>query len=96
MPAIAKKIDSPVFPGEQGGPHVNVFAALALTFKLAQTGQFKKLQEQTIKNASPGRSVPGKRTASRLVGRTAIWSTWIQRRSSHLSVGLSGDQASAF
>ena len=63
--AIAKKIDSCVFPGEQGGPHVNVFAALALTFKLAQTRQFKKLQEQTIKNAqAPGRSVPEARTAS--------------------------------
>ena len=49
--AIAKKIDKAVFPGEQGGPHVNVFAGLALTFKLAQTKQFKKLQEQTIKNA---------------------------------------------
>ena len=49
--AIAKKIDKAVFPGEQGGPHVNVFAALALTFKLAQTKQFKKLQAQTIKNA---------------------------------------------
>src|SRR5512138_2587819 len=49
--AIAKKIDSAVFPGEQGGPHVHVFAALALTFKLAQTRQFKKLQEQTVKNA---------------------------------------------
>lgn len=48
---IAKKIDKAVFPGEQGGPHVNVFAALALAFKLAQTKQFKKLQEQTIKNA---------------------------------------------
>jgi glycine hydroxymethyltransferase len=48
---IAKKIDKAVFPGEQGGPHVNVFAALALTFKLAQTKQFKKLQAQTIKNA---------------------------------------------
>jgi glycine hydroxymethyltransferase len=48
---IAKKIDKAVFPGEQGGPHVNVFAALALTFKLAQTKQFKKLQVQTIKNA---------------------------------------------
>ncbi|MFN3492303.1 MAG: hypothetical protein ACK40V_08810, partial [Anaerolineales bacterium] len=34
-----------------GGPHVNVFAALALTFKLTQTAQFKKLQEQTLKNA---------------------------------------------
>jgi glycine hydroxymethyltransferase len=48
---VAKKIDKAVFPGEQGGPHVNVFAALALTFKLAQTKQFKQLQAQTIKNA---------------------------------------------
>jgi glycine hydroxymethyltransferase len=50
-PAIAKKIDKAVFPGEQGGPHVNVFAGLALTFKLTQTKQFKKLQAQTLKNA---------------------------------------------
>ena len=49
--AIAKKIDRAVFPGEQGGPHVNVFAGLALAFKLAQTGQFKQLQAQTVKNA---------------------------------------------
>ena len=48
---IAKKIDKAVFPGEQGGPHINVAAALALTFKLARTKQFKKLQAQTIKNA---------------------------------------------
>jgi glycine hydroxymethyltransferase len=50
-PAIAKKIDKAVFPGEQGGPHVNVFAGLALTFKLTQTKQFKQLQAQTLKNA---------------------------------------------
>ncbi len=49
--AIAKKLDKAVFPGEQGGPHVHVFAALSLTFKLAQTKQFKQLQAQTIKNA---------------------------------------------
>ena len=49
--AIAKKLDKAVFPGEQGGPHVNVFAALALTFKLARTPQFKKLQAQTLLNA---------------------------------------------
>lgn len=48
---IAKKLDKAVFPGEQGGPHVHIFAALALTFKLARTAQFKKLQAQTIKNA---------------------------------------------
>ncbi len=49
--AIARKIDRAVFPGEQGGPHVHIFAALALTFKLAKTESFKQLQIQTIKNA---------------------------------------------
>lgn len=48
---LARKIDRAVFPGEQGGPHVNVFAALALTFKLARTEQFRHLQEQIVRNA---------------------------------------------
>jgi len=34
--SYAKKIDKAVFPGEQGGSHINTMAALALTFKLAQ------------------------------------------------------------
>ncbi len=50
--AISKKIDRAVFPGEQGGPHVHIFAALALTFKLAKTEQFKQLQAQTLINAA--------------------------------------------
>ena len=49
--AHARKIDKAVFPGEQGGPHMNTIAALALAFKLAQTQAFKDLQEQIIKNA---------------------------------------------
>jgi glycine hydroxymethyltransferase len=49
--AISRKIDRAVFPGEQGGPHVHIFAALALAFKIAKTDEFKKLQDQTIKNA---------------------------------------------
>ncbi len=48
--ALAKKIDRGVFPGEQGGPHIHAIAALALTFKLAKTPEFKKLQEQIVKN----------------------------------------------
>jgi len=48
--ALAKKIDKAVFPGEQGGPHVHVFAALATTFKLAKTDQFHRLQAQIVKN----------------------------------------------
>ncbi|MGD8751268.1 MAG: serine hydroxymethyltransferase, partial [Anaerolineales bacterium] len=47
---LAKKLDRAVFPGEQGGPHVNVFAAMALAFKLTQTDQFRKLQDQIVKN----------------------------------------------
>lgn len=49
---LARKIDRAVFPGEQGGPHVNVFAALALTFKLAQTPEFHQLQSQIVKNCA--------------------------------------------
>ncbi len=49
-PALSKKIDKAVFPGEQGGPHVHVFAALATTFKLASEKPFRELQSQIIKN----------------------------------------------
>jgi glycine hydroxymethyltransferase len=50
-PAISRKIDRAVFPGEQGGPHVNVFAALAVALKIAALPEFKELQAQTVKNA---------------------------------------------
>ncbi|HTX79891.1 MAG TPA: glycine cleavage system aminomethyltransferase GcvT, partial [Longilinea sp.] len=49
-PAIAKKTDKAVFPGEQGGPHVHVIAAMATTFKLAKTESFHKLQRQVMTN----------------------------------------------
>jgi glycine hydroxymethyltransferase len=49
---LAKKLDRGVFPGEQGGPHMNTVAGLAIAFKLAQTPQFKELQEQTVRNAA--------------------------------------------
>jgi glycine hydroxymethyltransferase len=50
--ALARKIDRAVFPGEQGGPHVNVFGAQALAFKLAKTEQFRQLQAQVVKNCA--------------------------------------------
>ncbi|MEA4909712.1 MAG: glycine cleavage system aminomethyltransferase GcvT [Anaerolineaceae bacterium] len=49
--AMGRKLDRAVFPGEQGGPHVHVFAALALTFKLARSQQFRQLQDQILSNA---------------------------------------------
>lgn len=50
-PALARKIDRAVFPGLQGGPHVNVFAAMAVAFRLARTEQFRRLQHQIVANA---------------------------------------------
>lgn len=50
--SIGRKLDKAIFPGEQGGPHVNVMAALALTFKLAKTEGFKQLQFQITRNCS--------------------------------------------
>ena len=49
--SLARKIDRAVFPGEQGGPHVHIFAAMALTFRLAMTEQFRQLQTQVVKNS---------------------------------------------
>jgi glycine cleavage system T protein len=48
---LAKVIDNAVFPGEQGGPHVNKFAAMAVAFKLAQTEEFRGLQGMIVRNA---------------------------------------------
>ncbi len=50
--AMAKKIDSAVFPGEQGGPHINTIAAKAVAFLLAARPEFKDLQRRTVDNAS--------------------------------------------
>ncbi len=48
---IARKINRALFPGEQGGPHVNKFAAVAAAFKIAQSPKFKTLQKKILKNA---------------------------------------------
>jgi len=48
---IANKINKAVFPGEQGGPHINTIAAKAVAFKIAATQEFKNLQEKITENA---------------------------------------------
>lgn len=48
---LAKKIDRAVFPGMQGGPHMNNIAAMAVAFEEANTVEFKKYSEQVVKNA---------------------------------------------
>ncbi|MDR7299377.1 glycine hydroxymethyltransferase [Pelomonas aquatica] len=48
---IAKKINSAIFPGIQGGPLMHVIAGKAVAFKEALTPEFKAYQEQVVKNA---------------------------------------------
>ena len=48
---IYKKIDKAIFPGIQGGPHLNQIAAIAVALKEADTPAFKKYAKQIIKNA---------------------------------------------
>ena len=47
----AKKIDSQIFPGIQGGPLMHVIAAKAVSFLEALRPEFKVYQEQVVKNA---------------------------------------------
>ncbi|RQO55287.1 serine hydroxymethyltransferase [Paucibacter sp. KBW04] len=49
--AIAKKINSAIFPGIQGGPLMHVIAGKAVAFKEALTPEFKAYQAQVVKNA---------------------------------------------
>ncbi|GAA4284799.1 serine hydroxymethyltransferase [Brevibacterium daeguense] len=50
-PEHAKKLNSAVFPGQQGGPLMHVVAAKAVAFKLAATEEFKQRQERTLEGA---------------------------------------------
>jgi glycine hydroxymethyltransferase len=49
--AIAKKINSAIFPGIQGGPLMHVIAAKAVAFQEALQPEFKIYQQQVAKNA---------------------------------------------
>ena len=48
---ISDLIDKAVFPGLQGGPHLNQIAAVAVALKEADTPSFKKYAKQIVKNA---------------------------------------------
>jgi glycine hydroxymethyltransferase len=48
---LAKKINSAVFPGQQGGPLEHVIAAKAVAFKFAASEDFKQRQQRTLEGA---------------------------------------------
>jgi glycine hydroxymethyltransferase len=49
--AYAKRIDSAVFPGQQGGPLEHVIAAKAVAFRIAASEQFAERQRRTVEGA---------------------------------------------
>jgi glycine hydroxymethyltransferase len=48
---IAQKIDRAVFPGLQGGPHLNTIAGIAVALGQAQSPKFRKYGKQIVNNA---------------------------------------------
>jgi glycine hydroxymethyltransferase len=63
---FAKKIDSAIFPGIQGGPLMHIIAAKAVAFKEALAPEFKQYQKQIIANAQAFAGALGK-TGFRIV-----------------------------
>ncbi len=64
---FAKKIDSLIFPGIQGGPLMHIIAAKAVAFREAMSAKFRAYQRQTVKNSrelAKGLAVRGLRIVS--------------------------------
>ena len=64
---LAKKINSAVFPGIQGGPLEHVIAGKAAAFKEALTPEFKEYSEQIIANAKAMAKVFNQAIGTRVV-----------------------------
>lgn len=89
---LDKKIDRAVFPGMQGGPHINQIAAVAVAFKEADTPAFKKYAKQVVKNAEVLANELKKRGWKIISGGTdshlILVDTWLN------GLGVSGKEAS--
>ncbi len=68
--AIYKKLNSSVFPGNQGGPLCHVIAAKAVAFKEALQPEFKVYQQQVVANAKAMVSVMQERGYNIVSGGT--------------------------
>ena len=67
---FAGKIDKSVFPGLQGGPHMNAIAAIAVTLKKAQGEEFRHYARQVLTNASTLARALMERQANLVTGGT--------------------------
>lgn len=87
-PEIAKKINSAVFPGLQGGPLMHVIAGKAVAFGEALKPEFKTYAEQIVANAKAMADVLTKRGIDLVSGGTASHLMLIDLRSKGLTGAL--------
>ncbi|WP_428417449.1 serine hydroxymethyltransferase [Methylibium sp.] len=88
---IAKKINSAIFPGLQGGPLMHVIAAKAVAFKEALQPEFKAYQQQVVKNADALARTLTERGLRIVSGRTESHVMLVDLRPK----GLTGKEAEA-
>ena len=82
----AKKINSAVFPGQQGGPLEHVIAGKAVALKIAGSELFRERQERTVAGAKAiaDRAAQGRRAANVLTGGTDVHLVLVDLRESEL------------
>jgi glycine hydroxymethyltransferase len=92
--AIAKKINSAIFPGIQGGPLMHVIAGKAVAFKEALAPEFKAYQAQVVANAKVLAETLIERGLRIVSGRTESHVMLVDlRQSSTRKIGLTGKEA---
>jgi glycine hydroxymethyltransferase len=88
---IAKRINSAIFPGIQGGPLMHVVAAKAVAFKEALSPEFKHYQQQVVRNAAVMAETLAQRGLRIVSGRTESHVMLVDLRPK----GLTGREAEA-
>ena len=88
---IAKRINSAIFPGIQGGPLMHVIAAKAVAFKEALSPEFRDYQQQVIRNAAAMAETLSARGLRIVSGRTESHMMLVDLRPK----GLTGKDAEA-
>ena len=89
--AVAKQINSAIFPGIQGGPLMHVIGAKAVAFKEALTPEFKLYQQQVVANAAAMAETLVKRGLRIVSGRTESHVMLVDLRAK----GITGKEAEA-
>jgi glycine hydroxymethyltransferase len=89
--AVAKQINSAIFPGIQGGPLMHVIAGKAAAFKEALSPEFKVYQQQVVKNAAAMAQTLVQRGLRIVSGRTESHVMLVDLRAK----GITGKEAEA-